>query len=149
MAVETTFVLLKPGVLQRRIAGELIARFERKGLDLVGIKMISISVSQAESQYSEHRDKGFFRDLVEYTCSSTSIALALRGEAAVQAVRTMLGSTNPAEAAPGTIRGEYALRTALNAVHASDSPAAALRELELYFAPDEIHEWKDGNHEWK
>lgn len=149
MSIETTLVLLKPGVLQRRIAGEIIARFERRGLDVVGIKMLCISKDQARSQYVEHEGKTFFSELLDYTSSSPAIALALRGEEAVRVVRSMIGSTKPADAAPGTIRGDYALHTALNVVHASDSPGAATRELELYFAPEEIHDWKDGNDVWK
>jgi len=148
MALERTFAMLKPGVLSRRAAGEIISRIERKGFDIVGMKLMRIPRPLAEKHYAEHRDKPFFGELVDYITSGPVVALVLEGEEAVALLRRLCGSTKPIEASPGTIRGDYAMHTNLNIIHASDSPESAAREIGLFFRPDEILDWKDGNDAW-
>ncbi|HUW71530.1 MAG TPA: nucleoside-diphosphate kinase [bacterium] len=148
MATERTFSMLKPGVLSRRITGEIITRLERKGFDIVAAKLMRIPIDLAETHYAEHRDKPFFKELVDYITSGPVLALVLQGEAAISMLRTMCGSTKASEATPGTIRGDYAMHTGLNIIHASDSPASARREIDLFFRPDEILGWQDGNDTW-
>lgn len=148
MAIERTFTMLKPGVLARRISGEIIARIERKGFDIVGAKLLRIPRSLAELHYAEHRDKAFFRELVDYITSGPVLAMVLEGDGAVLMLRRLCGSTKAEEAAPGTIRGDYAMHTGLNIIHASDSVASADREIALFFRPEEIIDWKDGNNDW-
>jgi nucleoside-diphosphate kinase len=146
--MEKTFVMLKPGVLQRRIAGELLNRFERKGLKIVALKLLRMSRGMVETHYTEHRGRDFYEKLVEYTLSGPVIAMVLEGEEAVAVVRRLTGPTNLLEAPAGTIRGDYAARTRLNIVHASDSPASAEREIALFFKPEEFCPWEDGNQDW-
>jgi nucleoside-diphosphate kinase len=146
--MERTFVMLKPGALQRRIAGELISRFERKGLLLVALKMLRIDRALAEIHYQEHKGKDFFEKLVDYTISGPVVAMVLRGNGAIPLVRRLVGATNINESIPGTIRGDYALSTRLNLVHASDSPASADREIGLFFKDEDFFEWEDGNAQW-
>jgi nucleoside-diphosphate kinase len=143
--VERTLVFLKPGVLQRRIAGEVISRFERKGLKLAALKMLRMDRAAAESHYAEHRGRDFYDKLVEYTVSAPVIAMVLEGEDAIALVRALVGPTGVLDAPPGTIRGDYAARTRLNIVHASDSPESAEREIPRFFRPEEICVWDDGN----
>jgi nucleoside-diphosphate kinase len=140
--------MLKPGVLPRRIAGELISRFERKGLRIAAIKMLRMDRRMAESHYREHKGKDFYDKLVEYTLSGPVIAMILEGEDAVALVRRLAGPTDVREAPPGTIRGDYAARTRLNIVHASDSSESAARETVLFFKEEEICLWEDGNSCW-
>jgi nucleoside-diphosphate kinase len=146
--MEKTLVLLKPGCLQRRIVGEVLSRFERKGLKIIALKLVQMDKAGAEAHYAEHRGKDFYDKLVEYTLSGPVIALVLEGEEAVAVVRRLTGPTSLKDAAPGTIRGDYAARTRLNIVHASDSPAAAQREIAAFFQPGEICPWEDGNQGW-
>ncbi len=148
MALERTFTMLKPGVLSRRIVGEIISRVERKGFDIVGMKLMRISRPLAEKHYSEHREKPFFGELVDYITSGPVIAMVLEGDGAVKILRLICGSTRVEESAPGTIRGDYAMHTGLNIIHASDSPESARRETELFFKPEELIGWKDGNNDW-
>ena len=148
MAIEKTFCMLKPGVVQRRLAGEIIARIERKGLKIVALKMTAISRSLAETHYAEHREKSFFGELVAFITSGPVVAMAIEGDDAIARVRALCGATKVDAALPGTIRGDYAMHTGLNIIHASDSPESAARELGLFFGPSEILEWKDGNDAW-
>lgn len=148
MAVERTFAMLKPGVLARRIAGEIIARIERKGFDIIGMKLMRVQRPQAEEHYAEHRAKKFFGELVDYMTSGPVIAMVLEGDNAVRLLRMICGSTRADEACPGTIRGDYAMHTWLNIIHASDSPESARRETDLFFKPEELIDWKDGNNDW-
>ena len=146
--MEKTFVLLKPGCLPRRIAGEVLSRFERKGLKITALKLLQMDKPTAETLYAEHQDRDFYGKLVEYTISGPVIAAVLEGEAAVAVTRRLAGPTSLDNALPGTIRGDYAARTRLNIVHASDSPESARRETALFFRPGEILEWEDGNQAW-
>ena len=135
MAVERTLVLIKPDAMRRGLAGEIVARLERRGLVLRGADLVHVDRDLAEQHYAEHREKPFFEELVEFITSSPTLALAVEGEGAIAAVRTTMGATNPADAAPGTIRGDLALSMPDNLVHGSDSPESAARELALWF-PD-------------
>ncbi len=148
MAIERTYAMLKPGVLSRRIAGEIITRLERKGFDIVGLKIMRISRELAQTHYAEHREKPFFNELVDYITSGPVVAMVLEGDEAIKILRLMAGSTKPLEAAPGTIRGDYAMHTNVNIIHASDSPEAAAREIGLFFKPEELIDWNDGNSNW-
>ena len=135
MATERTLVLIKPDAMLRGLAGEILGRLERRGLVLRGADLVHVDRDLAERHYAEHREKPFFEELVEFITSSPTLALAVEGEGAVKLVRTTMGATNPAEAAPGTIRGDLALSMPDNLVHGSDSPESAARELALWF-PD-------------
>lgn len=146
--MERTFVMMKPGVLQRRIAGEVLSRFEKKGLTLVAMKMFRLSEEQAKKHYAEHVDKPFFQQLIQYIISGPVIAMAFEGDNAVAIVRQLCGATKVSDAQAGTIRGDYALHTNVNIVHASDSTQSAARELALFFAPQDFFAWEDGNHAW-
>jgi nucleoside-diphosphate kinase len=146
--MERTFVMLKPGVLQRRIAGEVIGRFERKGLKLIAIKLLRMDKNTAEVHYAEHKGRDFYEKLLAYTLSGPVVAMILEGNEAVSVVRRLVGSTGLADTQPGTIRGDYAASTRLNIVHASDSPASAERETGLFFRAEEICTWEDGNAGW-
>lgn len=148
MATERTFTMMKPGVLSRRIAGEILTRIERKGFDIVGMKLMRISRALAEQHYAEHQGKSFFEELVEYITSGPVIAMVLEGESAVGMLRLMCGPTRALEAEPGTIRGDYSMHTQLNIIHASDSAESASREISLFFKPEELIDWKDGNNGW-
>jgi nucleoside-diphosphate kinase len=135
VAVETTLVLVKPDGMQRRLAGEILMRFERRGLELRGARLLKIPRPLAQQHYGEHKGKPFYGDLVSFITSGPVLALAVRGESAISVVRTMMGATNPLDSAPGTIRGDFALELSENIVHGSDSKASAKRELALFF-PD-------------
>lgn len=138
MAVERTLVLAKPDAMQRGLAGETLARLERRGLKLRGAKLVRVSRELAERHYAEHVDKPFFGELVVFISSGPTLALVVEGEAAISVVRTTMGATNPLDAAPGTIRGDLALAMPDNLVHGSDSPESAEREIGLWFSPDEL-----------
>jgi len=133
MAVERTLVLIKPDAVQRKLAGEILARFERRGLEIRAARLVQVDRELAERHYAEHAEKPFFGELVEFITSAPTLALALEGESAISVVRTSMGATNPTDSAPGTIRGDLALAMPDNLVHGSDSPESAQRELELWF----------------
>ena len=138
MAVEQTLILAKPDAVQRSLAGEIVARFERRGLVLRAARLVVASRDLGESHYAEHREKPFFGELVDFITSSPTLALVVEGENAIPVVRTTMGSTNPKDSAPGTIRGDLALSMPDNLVHGSDSPESAERELGLWFSDDEL-----------
>ncbi|MCL6547490.1 MAG: nucleoside-diphosphate kinase [Alicyclobacillus sp.] len=133
MAVEKTFIMVKPDGVQRGLVGEIVRRFEGKGLKLVAAKLMTVSQSLAEAHYAEHRERPFFPELVNFITSSPVFATVWEGENAISVARAMMGKTNPADAAPGTIRGDYGLTIGMNVVHGSDSPESAAREIALWF----------------
>ena len=135
MAVETTLVLVKPDGVRRGLAGEIVGRFERRGLELRGARLLKVTRALAQEHYAEHKGKPFFGDLVSFITSGPVLALAVRGESAIGVVRTMMGATNSAKAAPGTIRGDLSAQFTENLVHGSDSAASAEREIGIFF-PD-------------
>jgi nucleoside-diphosphate kinase len=136
MALERTLVLVKPDAMRRALAGEILARLERRGLELRAARMLTVDRSIAEEHYAEHTEKPFFGELVDFITSGPTLAVVVEGEEAINAVRTTIGATNPADAAPGTIRGDLSLSMPDNLVHGSDSPESAEREIALWF-PDE------------
>ncbi len=136
--IERTLVLIKPDGVQRLLVGRIVARYEERGLKIVGLKLVRVDRDLAERHYAVHRDKPFFAGLVEFITSGPLVALALEGPDAVAVVRAMNGATRPHQADPGTVRGDLALETAQNLVHASDSPETAEAELGLWFRPDEL-----------
>lgn len=138
MALERTLVLIKPDGVQRLLTGRILARYEERGLRLVGLKLMTVPRDLAERHYAVHREKPFFAGLVEFITSGPLVALALEGPNAIAVVRVMNGATRPHEAAPGTIRGDFALETAQNLVHASDSAETAVSELALWFRAEEL-----------
>ena len=136
MAAEQTLVLLKPDAMQRKLAGEILRRFEDRGLDIRAARLLTVDRELADRHYAEHREKPFFGELVEFITSAPTLALVLEGDGAIAVVRTTMGATDPANAAPGTIRGDLALAMPDNLVHASDSPESAERELALWFGDE-------------
>ncbi len=135
---ERTLVLIKPDGVQRLLTGRILARYEDRGLKLVALKLIQVSADLAERHYAVHREKPFFRGLVDFITSGPLAAAVLEGPNAIAVVRAMNGATRPHEAAPGSIRGDFALETAQNLVHASDSPETAAAEIALWFATTEL-----------
>ena len=133
MAVERTLVLIKPDAMQRQLAGEILARFERRGLIMREAKLLTVDRGLAETHYAEHAEKPFYGELVEFITSGPTLALVLEGEGAIAVVRKTMGATNPAEACVGSIRGQFALSMPDNLVHGSDSPESAEREIALWF----------------
>ena len=131
---EQTLVLIKPDAMQRRLAGDILARFEGRGLTVRAAKLVQVDRELAEKHYAEHVDKPFFGELVEFITSSPTLALVLEGEGAIKVVRTTMGATNPVDASPGTIRGDLALAMPDNLVHGSDAPESAAREIALWFS---------------
>lgn len=146
--MEKCFVMLKPGVLNRRIVGEVISRLEKKGLKLVGLKLMQITDELAKAHYAEHAQKSFFCELTSYITSAPVIAMVWSGDNCVQVVRRLVGATKVEEALPGTIRGDFCLHTPHNIIHASDSDASADREVNLFFNPNEIIDWEDNINCW-
>jgi nucleoside-diphosphate kinase len=135
---ERTLVLIKPDAMRRRLAGEIVSRLERRGFELRAAKLVEVDAELAERHYAEHAEKPFFGELVEFITSGATLALVVEGESAVSVVRSTIGATNPANAAPGTIRGDLALAMPDNLVHGSDSPESAEREIALWFSSDEL-----------
>jgi nucleoside-diphosphate kinase len=146
--MERTLVLVKPDGMQRGLAGEIIGRLERRGLRIVGLKLMQITTALAEQHYAEHKGKPFFPGLVEYITSAPVVAAVFEGTSAIQAVRGAVGSTNPAEAAPGSIRADFGLERGRNLVHASDSPESGVRESQLFFKAEELLEWSRDTDRW-
>ena len=136
MAVEKTLVLVKPDAMARGLAGEILARFEGRGLVVRAARLVHVDRDLAKRHYAEHAEKPFFGELLEFITSGPTLALVLEGESAIPVVRTTMGSTNPADSAPGTIRGDLALAMPDNLVHGSDAPESAQREIELWFPDD-------------
>lgn len=136
---ERTFVLVKPDGVQRGLVGEIIRRFDQRGLQLVGLKMVRLTRDLAEAYYAEHRGKPFFPELVEYVTSGPTVAMVWEGENAVAVVRKTVGATDPAAAEPGTIRADFGVHIGRNVIHGSDSAESAKREVALFFRPDEMH----------
>ena len=133
--MERTLILVKPDAFARNLTGEILARFERKGLRIIAMRLMTMDMAMAEQHYAEHVGKGFYEELVSFITSGPLVALVLEGEAAVTAARQVIGATNPLEATTGSIRGDYAIEVGQNMVHGSDSPQSSQREVALFF-PD-------------
>jgi nucleoside-diphosphate kinase len=145
---ERTLVLVKPDGVQRLLTGRILARYEERGLKIVGLKFVQVDRALAERHYAVHREKPFFGGLVDFITSGPLVALALEGPNAIAIVRAINGATRPHEAAPGTIRGDFAVETAQNIVHASDSAETAEFELDLWFDRAELHEYERDVDRW-
>ena len=146
--MERTLVLIKPDGVQRGLAGEVISRLERRGLKIIGTKFLWVSQELAEQHYAVHKGKSFYDGLIRYITSSPVMALAFEGPHAVAAVRQTMGATRPTEAAPGTVRHDFALEMERNLTHASDSPENGEAEVALWFAPEEIVRWDRSTDGW-
>jgi nucleoside-diphosphate kinase len=138
MALERSLILIKPDAMQRGLAGEIVARIERRGCTLRAGKLLHVSRDLGERHYDEHKAKPFFGELVEFITSGSTLALVAEGEGAIATLRKTVGATNPADAEPGSIRGDLALSMPDNLIHASDSPESAQREIALWFSDDEL-----------
>jgi nucleoside-diphosphate kinase len=145
---ERTLILIKPDAMQRGLAGEILTRFERRGMRVVGLRLLQVDRAMAERHYAEHVGKGFFEGLVSYITSSPIIAGGLEGTNAVVAARQIMGSTRPTEAAPGTIRADFGLEVGRNLVHGSDSVESAEREIAIFFAGETLPSWKRDVDPW-
>lgn len=148
MAVERTLFLVKPDAVQRGLAGEIIKRLESRGLKIVGLKLMQVSRATAEKHYAEHKGKPFFEGLVSFITSAPVVAAVFEGTNAIEIVRATNGATNPAKAAPGTVRADFGLEMGRNLVHASDSPQSAAREIKIFFKPAELIDWKRDTDAW-
>ncbi|SDD41786.1 nucleoside diphosphate kinase [Paenibacillus sp. UNCCL117] len=136
--MEYSFLMVKPDGVRRQLIGNIVRRFENRGFVLVGAKMMTISREQAERHYGQHREKPFFGELVDFITSGPVFAMIWKGDNLIEVSRIMMGKTNPLEAAPGTIRGDFATYVGENVIHGSDSPESAKRELDNFFTPDEL-----------
>jgi nucleoside-diphosphate kinase len=148
MAVERTLILVKPDAMQRGLAGEILARFERRGLRIVGLRLLQVDRAMAEQHYAEHVGKPFFDGLVSYITSSPIVAAVLEGTNAVAATRQIMGSTRPTEAAPGTIRADFGLEVGRNLVHGSDGAESAEREIGIFFEGQTLPSWERDIDRW-
>ena len=145
---ERTLILVKPDGVERQLVGRIIDRYEQRGLRIVGLKLVHVDRVMAEEHYAVHRERAFFAGLVDFITSGPLVAMVVEGLNAVAVCRTINGATRPYEAAPGTIRGDLALETGMNLVHASDSPETAAQEIGLWFAPDELVDYRRGIDAW-
>lgn len=148
MAVEKTFLMVKPDGVQRNLVGEIVQRFERKGFKLVGAKLMTISQELAEQHYAEHKERPFFGELVSFITSGPVFAMVWQGENVIKTAREMMGKTNPSEAAPGTIRGDFAAQVSMNIIHGSDGNESAEREINLFFNAAELVEYSREIDRW-
>jgi nucleoside-diphosphate kinase len=146
--MERTLIILKPDAVQRGLCGEILSRFEKKGLQIVGAKLMKIPQSLAETHYEPHRGKPFYPGLVKFMTSSPVIVLALAGKDAIAISRKMMGATLGSKAEPGTIRGDLGVSNSFNLIHGSDSPESATRELQLFFKPEELLDWSPAGQVW-
>lgn len=146
--MDRTYVMVKPDGVQRNLVGEIISRFEKKGIKIAALKMMRISRELAETHYGEHRGKPFFGPLVDFITSGPVAAMVLEGKDVVSTARNMMGATDPLKAAPGTIRGSFGMDVGRNVVHGSDSNESAAREIALFFAPEEIIEYSKAADTW-
>lgn len=148
MEMERTFVLIKPDGVQRGLVGRIIGRFEKKGLKVVSMKMLWVAEDLAKKYYAEHEGKDFFQGLVEYVTSGPAVALVLEGKGAVATVRGLIGTTDPAEAQPGTIRGDMGMDISRNLIHGADSLESGHREIRLFFSPQELLDYSRVDRTW-
>ncbi len=146
--MERTLVIVKPDGVQRGLVGPILARLEARGLKLAGLKLVQVSRDLAERHYAEHQGKGFYEKLIGYITSAPVVVACFEGSGAVAVVRSTVGATNPANAAPGTIRADWSLEIGRNLIHASDAPETANRELALWFTADELVSWSRDTDRW-
>lgn len=146
--MERTFLMVKPDGVQRNLIGEIVSRFEKKGFTLVGAKLIAVSKELAETHYGEHKERPFFGELVDFITSAPVFAMVWEGENVISEARKMMGKTNPQEALPGTIRGDFGMQVSMNIIHGSDSPESAKREIELFFNEEDVLSYEKTLKSW-
>ena len=146
--MERTLIIIKPDAVQRGLIGEIICRFERRGLRMIAMKMVWIDESLAGEHYAIHRGKPFYRGLISYITSSPVVVMVLEGNSAIEVARSTMGATAPAKALPGTIRADFGMEIGRNLVHGSDGPETAEREVSLFFDEEEIHNWNRDTDRW-
>lgn len=146
--MERTFIMIKPDGVQRNLVGEVIRRFENKGFTLVGLKMLQPSRELAEKHYAVHKERPFFQSLVDFITSSPVVAMVWEGEGAIASARKIIGATNPLNAEPGTIRGDYGVNVGRNLIHGSDAPETAQEEIALWFGETELVSWSTTIQPW-
>ncbi|MDN4594225.1 nucleoside-diphosphate kinase [Polycladomyces subterraneus] len=146
--MEKTFVMVKPDGVQRGLIGEIVSRFEKKGYQLVAAKLMTVSQELAEKHYAEHKEKPFFGELVDFITSGPVFAMVWQGQNVIAGARQMMGKTNPADAAPGTIRGDFGISVGMNIIHGSDSPESAEREINLWFGEQELINYDKTINKW-
>lgn len=146
--MERTLILVKPDGVQRGLMGEIVARFERRGLKLLGMKFIQMSQELANQHYAVHKERPFFNDLVSYITSGPVLAMVWEGKDAIAAARSTIGATKPVEATPGSIRGDFGMEIGRNLVHGSDSPENGVKEANLFFKPEELVTWTRATESW-
>ena len=146
--MERTYLMIKPDGVQRNLIGEIVSRFERKGFTLVAAKLMTVSRETAETHYAEHKERPFFGELVDFITSGPVFAMVWEGNNVIATARTMMGATNPSDAAVGTIRGDFGVRVDMNVIHGSDSPESAKREIGIFFSDDELNEYEKTINKW-
>ncbi len=146
--MERSLIILKPDAVQRGFVGEIITRFERKGIQIAGLKFMRIPRQLAETHYEPHKGKGFYEGLVKFMTSSPVVVIALQGKDVINISRKMMGATFGSKAEPGTIRGDFGVSNSFNLIHGSDSPESAQRELKLFFKPEELLDWQPASQAW-
>ncbi|CAM5791824.1 MULTISPECIES: nucleoside-diphosphate kinase [Brevibacillus] len=146
--MEKTFLMVKPDGVQRNLIGEIVSRFEKKGFQLVGAKLMNVSRELAEQHYAEHKERPFFGELVDFITSGPVFAMVWQGNNVISTARSMMGKTNPADAASGTIRGDFATSVGMNIIHGSDSPESAEREIALWFGQGEVLSYEKTIQRW-
>lgn len=146
--MERTLIILKPDAVQRGLCGQIIERFERKGLQIVGMKLMRISQQLAETHYEAHKGKGFYAGLLKFMTASPVVVMAVAGKDAIAIARKLMGATFGSKAEPGTIRGDFGVSNAFNLIHGSDSAESAARELSLFFRPEELLDWTPAGQVW-
>ncbi|WNC17258.1 nucleoside-diphosphate kinase [Brevibacillus brevis] len=146
--MEKTFLMVKPDGVQRNLIGEIVSRFEKKGYQLVGAKLMNVSRELAEKHYAEHKERPFFGELVDFITSGPVFAMVWQGNNVISTARAMMGKTNPVDAAAGTIRGDFATSVGMNIIHGSDSPESAEREIGLWFSADEVLSFEKTIQRW-
>jgi nucleoside-diphosphate kinase len=148
MTMERTYLMIKPDGVERGLCGEIVARFEKRGLKLIAMKFMQIPKDVAENHYGEHKGKKFYDSLISYITSGPVLAMVWEGENAIAVCRGMMGKTNPLDSAPGTIRGDFAMVTGMNIIHGSDSPESAAREISIFFKPSELMSYQRTVDKW-
>lgn len=146
--MDKSFVMIKPGAVQRELIGEIVSRIEKKGIKIIGLKLVQMTEELAKRHYSEHEGKPFFKDLIESITAGPVVAMAVEGENIISIIRKMAGATKPEDAMPGTIRGDYVLDTGKNVIHTSDSPETAKKEIELFFKKEELLDYELATKNW-
>lgn len=146
--MKKTLIIIKPNAVQRELTGEIITRFEKRGLKIIALKLIQISKETAKKHYKEHEGKDFYDSLINFITSGPSVVMVLEGENGIEVVRKMCGATDPMKAEPGTIRGDFGMRIRQNIIHASDSDRSSAREIGIFFSEDEIVEYKLAARSW-